>query len=87
MAMIDMFNGLQIFTDPNHCTLKQTKFPRSKKARMRKKWRKQLKNYTEIPREPFVIKVAGREGIIMHPKQAKQLADELSRRNSSSSPD
>ena len=46
-------------------TRKQVRFPRSKRARVRKKWRKDLRNYETVTTTP-VYAMGGR--LIMHPE-------------------
>ena len=48
--MIDSIYGLKVFVDDRICVKverKQVRFPRSNKVRIRKKWAKQRKNFTE----------------------------------------
>ena len=48
--MIESIYGLKVFIDDRLCVKverKQVRFPRSNKARIRKKWAKQRKNFTE----------------------------------------
>ena len=73
--IIDNFSGYDIdVNDALCCRIKhiQYKFPRSKKIRIREKWRKQQKNYKTIE-ENFVYKVDDR--IIMSSKIYKKLKE------------
>jgi hypothetical protein len=48
--MIESIYGLKVFIDDRICVKverKQVRFPRSSKVRIRKKWAKQRKNFTE----------------------------------------
>jgi len=48
--MNELIYGLKVFIDDRICVKverKQVRFPRSKKVRIRKKWAKQRKNFTE----------------------------------------
>ena len=58
--MIESIYGLKVFIDDRICVKverKQVRFPRSSKARIRKKWAKQRKNFAEK-----VAHVAYRQG-------------------------
>jgi len=58
--MIESIYGLKVFVDDRICVKyerKQVRFPRSRKARIRKKWSKQRKNFAEK-----VVHVAYRQG-------------------------
>jgi hypothetical protein len=58
--MIESMYGLKVFIDDRLCVKverKQVRFPRSNKARIRKKWAKQRKNFVEK-----VAHVAYRQG-------------------------
>ena len=58
--MIESIYGLKVFIDDRICVKverKQVRFPRSTKARIRKKWAKQRKNFAEK-----VVHVAYRQG-------------------------
>jgi len=58
--MIDSIYGLKVFIDDRICVKverKQVRFPRSNKVRIRKKWAKQRRNFTEK-----VTHVAYRQG-------------------------
>lgn len=58
--MIDSIYGLKVFVDDRICVKverKQVRFPRSSKVRIRKKWAKQRRNFTEK-----VTHVAYRQG-------------------------
>jgi hypothetical protein len=61
---MDSLYGFQVFPCHYMFDRKQVKFPRSKKKRMIKKWRKQPKNYKIIPQEK-VIQIGN--GLHMHP--------------------
>lgn len=68
------FTGLKIFPDRYMTERKQTRFPRSKKIRIRRKWAKNPKNWGEVPS----TKIYRLEDcLIMHPAMIKKLQRKL----------
>ena len=55
-------------------TRKQTKFPRSKKVRIRKKWRKDRRNFSDVITYPFYVMG---DTIIMHHNNAEAVRKQL----------
>ena len=94
--------GLQHYVDPsedsmfkkifvmlNECCLdkKQTRFPKSKKKRIRKKWSKNLKNYTSFPsRNLKIMRMVGPGCVLAlgHPNIEWYLKDLNEKRNNES---
>lgn len=67
-------SGYTIITSPMMGDRRQVRFPRSKKKRIRKKWRKNPKYWATIPWEKAV-----RQGnvLIMHPILAQRMRDAI----------
>jgi hypothetical protein len=70
--------GFTILESPYLQDKVQTRFPRSKAKRIRKKWKKQDKNYSYAPSKQIYI--AGGE-IMCHPVIAKKIRDKIAREN------
>ena len=70
----DLFCGLQVTTNPHMTERIQTKFPRSKKRRIRKKWSKNQKNWTTRPVDK-VYQMGNT--LIMHPEIFERLRREV----------
>lgn len=72
--------GLQLFEDPNMpdgCELRQVRFPRSKKRRIRKKWSKRDRNWKRVPvGEPPIYHIGN--NIVAHPRVMRLVVDALS---------
>lgn len=65
-----MFGGVKIFVDPYFPTTRreQFRFPRSKKSRMRKKWRKNPRNWREVDCRNDIYFIGGRrDTAFVHP--------------------
>lgn len=75
-----MLAGYNIITDLNMADRVQVRFPRSKKSRMRKKWRKDPKNWRMVPREEVMVMEAcfgHPASVIMHPVMRDRLLKQL----------
>jgi hypothetical protein len=57
--------------------LAQTRFPRSKRRRIRKKWRKDLKNWSHVP-DPQAFRLAGK--VVCNPSMYANLKALTTRR-------
>ena len=73
-----MINGINIIKSELCFKKVQFRFPRSKKARIRKKWSKNDKNYKQVP---IIYKMG--ETIIAHPSIIDQLNNDLTFHNRS----
>jgi hypothetical protein len=76
MLNLDAINGIPIIVSPlaEEVTRKQTKFPRSKRRRIIKKWSKQDRNYS-VTHKPLSYLVQGK--LICHPIIYEQLRREF----------
>ena len=52
---VSEYTGITIMSDPHVMVRKQTKFPRSKRRRIRKKWSKREKNYSLVPGMVYIL--------------------------------
>jgi hypothetical protein len=67
----------------------QFRFPRSKRARIRKKWRKRSKNYATRPKQEaigFIDPLTKRQVFVMHPAIKDALDREIDLRNAQCPP-
>lgn len=71
---ISIFKGTLIIEDANCCelVLTQIKFPKTKKARIQRKWRWQSKNW-QLVSKPLAYHIPSENLIICHPTVAAQL--------------
>ena len=53
---------------------KQSRFPRSRKVRIRKKWRKDRRNFSTVLTTPVFVMD---DTLIMHPETARKLREHL----------
>ena len=65
-----MFNGLKVVAGLDMCKREQFRFPRSKKKRMRKKWRRDSRNWRYVP-DRTVYQVF--DTLYMHPVMIEEL--------------
>jgi len=72
---IGKISGVKVFTDSGLSIREQFRFPRSKRKRIKKKWRKQRGNWRNNP-DPNVYCV-GRDVMVMHPAVAHKIEDKL----------
>ena len=72
------FEGIPVVLDPRMGKYIQVKFPRSKKKRIRRKWRKNHKNYAWVS-DGQVYQMGGR--LYMHPAMWERLKKEMNKRN------
>lgn len=74
------FDGFEVYESEFLVVRKQTKFPRSKKKRIRKKWAKQDKNWTTTPL-PTMIRMGFK--LFAHPATIARLKKEINEENRS----
>ena len=78
--MFRTLNGFRIVVDASMCEHKQVRFPRSKKKRIRKKWRKDIKrNWAKSP-DLKVYQIG--DALVMHPQIAYELRKYCDERDS-----
>lgn len=75
---------LDIIENQHWTESKQVRYPRSKKKRIQKKWRKQLKNFAIVPRSdiaiidlPSIFNKVTRKTIVCHPVTAIKIKSAL----------
>lgn len=61
---LEQLGSIKVFCSPNIRQLRQFRFPRSKKKRIRRKWAKRPENSRFFP---WVVKM-GRDTYLMHPE-------------------
>ena len=73
-----VLGGLRIVETPFLTVRKQVRFPRSRKRRIQKKWRRNFKNWGDVPGPSYLL---NDDTIYMHPDSAKRLRSKIDRRN------
>jgi len=68
--LLQTFTGYQILESNIMTEYKQVRFPRSKKKRIQKKWRKRPANYAHVPMQ-YALKYDNT--LLMHPDLARKL--------------
>lgn len=63
----------RIHTDPYLIDLVQVRFPRSKRKRIQKKWRKDDRNYANVPSKSIMRIPPNGEHLVMHPEMYNKL--------------
>lgn len=63
-------NSWKVIGDPNLVTYGQFRFPKTKKARIQKKWRKDVRNYRTSPIRKIFFK---NQCMIAHPSIVEQI--------------
>lgn len=68
-----ILDGIKVITSTFCTTRQQYRFPRSKKKRTQKKWRKDQRNWSE---QPAMYMIGGRD-IVAHPEIVRKLQHQL----------
>ncbi len=74
-GILSRINGMEIRTSTLAVTSQQSRFPRTKKKRIQKKWKKDQRNYT---RKPGMIMI-GNTIALVHPAIYPHLVDAVKR--------
>ncbi len=78
-------DGIRIMSTPWMCDRIQTRFPRSKKKRIRKKWAKNPKNWSNVPwKQGYLVAdpLFGSDPVLhVHPQMVEELAKRLQEAN------
>lgn len=72
--MFTQLDGIEVIPVAYMSERMQVRFPRSKKSRIRKKWRRDSRNWQDVPMDRCIM--MGRR-LYVHPARMQQLADEL----------
>lgn len=85
MSLPSCLDGIRVMSTPWMCDRIQTRFPKSKKKRIRKKWAKNPKNYSNVPwKKGYVVDdplFGGGPILHIHPQMLEELTKRIQEAN------